>query len=170
MKKWVLLVVLYVLGGLFLSDVLRDLIWISERIDQISERYIFIWDFAYILIFMIPFSLMLLDYFALRLRSNNPVFTFLNALFIPLYVLLLMVGGITQHSYTLSEVFVRLVEFDVWKNLWQMFPIIFILSGVNLLSGITISEAKTKGIYLGAEITYLFTGITLILFSLLYLL
>ena len=168
MKKWVLLIVLYGLGGLFLTDVLRDLTWISERMDQISEQYIYIWDYAYIFVFMIPFSFMLLDYFALRLRSNNPVFTFLNALFIPFFVLLVMVGGITHSSYSLSEVFVRLVELEVWKTLWQMFPTIFIFSGLNLLSGITISEAKTKGVYLGAEITYLFTGIMLILFTLLY--
>ena len=144
MKKWVLLIVLYGLGGLFLTDVLRDLTWISERMDQISEQYIYIWDYAYIFVFMIPFSFMLLDYFALRLRSNNPVFTFLNALFIPFFGLLVMVGGITHSSYNLSEVFVRLVELEVWKTLWQMFPTIFIFSGLNLLSGITISEAKTK--------------------------
>ena len=57
MKKWVLLIVLYGLGGLFLTDVLRDLTWISERMDQISEQYIYIWDYAYIFVFMIPFSL-----------------------------------------------------------------------------------------------------------------
>lgn len=165
MKKWILVIVLYGLGTLFMYDVMNNLAWISELLDKVHDINPTLMYYYYILLFMIPILLVLMNYFILRIRAKNPAFTFVNAMFITVFIIFLMISTQVDRSLGFGVVFEGMVEIDNWKLLWEIYPAVFIIGGVNFFSGIVISEAKSKGAYLTAEFIYLLTGMVLAILS-----
>jgi len=165
MKKWILVVALYGLGGLFVYDVLNRFEWLGLLFDKINE-----WNHSYsryffILMLMMLVLLVLLNYFILRIRAKNPIFTFVNAMFVTVLVFSFMISAIAYPKHGVEDLYNGIFDFEKWKILWSLFPAIFVLCGLNFIAGIVISEAKSKGTYLTAEFIFLLTGLFLALFS-----
>lgn len=165
MKKWILVVVLYGLGALLIYDVLHTLEWIGELLNKVYEGNSTLNRYYFVFLILLPILLVLMNYFILRIRAKNPAFTMLNAMFVTLFIVFMMLSSIVNHFLEFTSLSEVVVDWETWKMLWALYPAIFICSGVNLTSGIVISEAKTKGAYLTAEFIYLFTGLVLALMS-----
>ncbi len=161
MKKWIFTVLLFGVGGLYFYDILRGYVWIQELFITLNE-----WneEFAYhlsVVIIFLPFLFVLLNYFILRIRARNAAFTLINALFVSIVVIVLLLRQFMRYDAGIDQFFEILTNKETWQELWTFVPAYFILCGVNFVSGIVISEAKSKPAYLTAEFMYLLTAMFL---------
>ena len=162
MKKWVSLGILYVIGGLFLYDVSHGFEWFQKFLEFAQNNLL---DFSYYGVFylyMFIFVLLLANYMLLRIKAHNPIYTFINALFFPVLLLLMFLltrGGIDA----LPSEYLEFIE-----QLWESSKFFVVLYPLLFISGIVISEAKSKKSYLAAEFVYLFSGICLALFTFMF--
>ena len=164
MKKWIYVVFIYGIGATIIYDVLNGLEWFRATMGWLMSPNINLGMYANAIQFLLPFAILIINYFALRIRAKSTAFTLVNALFYPALFILLFTNIIGSRVDNFADLFENLVNVEVWTEMWTYFSLLIILSIVNLISGIVISEAKTKGAYLGAEFIYLMSGIVLALF------
>ena len=154
MKKWILLALLYLVGGLYIYDVHEGYPWMIKLLEFIRESELLRQFFSgFLLLFVIYVLLVLCNYMLLRIRGTGPIFTLLNGLFIPLFI-------ITNNRFDEHIVSVVKGEVGLFDSDFMIFMYVSFI--VVTISGIIISEAKTKRTYLTAEFIFLFTSIILL--------
>ena len=166
MKKWILVILLYGLGFLFVEDVLGGLEFLGEHVlDPILNENPQYFYYVRVVIQFVPLLFVLLNYFILRIRARNAAFTLINALFVSLFVMSLLLSK--QHGFWSDSILGLgdiLTDAEGMQRVWDNFYGLIIIGGINIISGVVISEAKSKGTYLTAEFIYLLTGLFLGLF------
>ena len=162
MKKWIFAVLLFGFGGLYVYDIMNGYEWMQEVFRTLHEWDVYMTYHLSLVVMFIPFLLVLLNYFILRIRARNAAFTLVNALFVSILVIMMLLRPYMRFESGVDRFFEVFTDKEIWLELWKTLPAYFILCVVNLVSGIVISEAKSKPAYLTAEFAYLLTGIFLI--------